>query len=272
MSSPDVCSTQNVRKRKEVEDRTSSCKRYRNGNYEWQGEPIESSEPLERSLGLNTWRDFTLQGHFAKECSFKANSNMLLDFLQSRPGMKGILGEPVPHFSEGTTYFRHEVQFYPFLEEPLREKDSHKKHLQGEWTTSFHWTRFNYIYGILLYGLKALEDARLARRVFSFKKMLRGKFYQCYTHMPDGVCYSITCELDIDETMTHRLINQKLATQEEYVHVRAVWVSALTVEQLYELMQQGERVTLLGMWDPASEIIRKGVLRKTEVGEQENTP
>ena len=78
--------------------------------------------------------------------------------------------------------------------------------------------------------------------------------------MPDGVCYCICCELDVDDTvpMTRRPGNQQLTTKEDYVRVTAVWTSALTMEDLYDLTDKEVVVTLLGMWDLASEIVGAG--------------
>ena len=41
-----------VRKRKQAGDGTNNIKRCRDGNYEWQGEPIRRTCPLERALSI----------------------------------------------------------------------------------------------------------------------------------------------------------------------------------------------------------------------------
>ena len=146
------------------------------------------------------------------------------------------------------------------------------KVLLYNWQQSFHWTRWHYIYSILLHGLKDNTDSKNLPGVHSCKRGLRGTTYPCYTHMPDGVCYSICCELDIVDIrpLTHRLGNQELATREEYVRVAAVWTSALTMEKLHELTQQEIVVALLGMWEPSSETFRPSVCTPLEehMGEQ----
>ena len=126
---------------------------------------------------------------------------MLLDFLRSRPDMDGILKEPTRHTEGGLTFYRHEVQFYPYLAEPWRAKRYHRRRLRKNWKRSFHWTRFHYIYSILLYGLKdSTTHIKGVLGAYSHEHILRGTYYQCYTHMPDGVCYCVCCEIDIDDT------------------------------------------------------------------------
>ena len=158
----------------------------------------------------------------------------------------------------GVTFYRHEVQFYPYLAEPWRAKRYHRRCLRRNWKRSFHWTRFHYIYSILLYGLKdSTTRIKGVPGVYSHEHILRGTYYLCYTHIPDRFCYCVCCEIDIEDTwpVTCKPGNQQLATREEYVRVTAVWTSALTMVDLHNLTAREKVVTLLGMWDPASEIV-----------------
>ena len=95
------------------------------------------------------------------------------------------------------------------------------------------------MYSILLYGLKNGKPGYGEYcRVYSHEDIHRGLLYRVYTHMPDGVCYTVCCELDIDDKVpnTNRPGNQQIATEEEYVRVTALSVSALTMKELHKLI------------------------------------
>ena len=75
--------------------------------------------------------------------------------------------------------------------------------------------------------------------------------------MPDGVAWCVCCELLIDENESARPGNQQTCTPEDSVSLQALWTSGITFADMEKLAAPDKApgsLTLLGQWDPVSEI------------------
>ena len=73
--------------------------------------------------------------------------------------------------------------------------------------------------------------------------------------MPDGVAWCVCCELLIDDRTSRFPGNQQTSTPEDSVCLEALWTSGITFADMKKLAADNPgSITLLGQWDPASEI------------------
>ena len=161
-----------------------------------------------------------------------------------------ILLDPTVHSVEGAAFYRFERALQP------KEILLRKKLIRNGLRTAFHWTPWHCIYSILLNGCKNGDGSKSGRiGVYTHEALERGFPYRKYTFMPDGVAWCVCCELLIDDEKSWRPGNQQTSTPEDSVWMRALWTSGITFKGMEELaVNKPGSKTLLGQWDPASEI------------------
>ena len=198
------------------------------------------------------------EGHIPDEDkqAVEVDRNFLKHFLASRP-MPGTtkmadstLQPPTDHSVADVTFYRFERAWLP------EEIILIRRLLDNGWRTAFHFTKWHNIYSILCNGLKEVEipGRKGLTGVFSHATLERAFPYMAHTLMPDGVAWSVCCELLIDPSYTAtRRDNQLNCTLEDNVILIAFWTSGITFANLKELAKCQPVSTILGQWDPASE-------------------
>ena len=199
------------------------------------------------------------EGHIPDEGARadQVDRNFLIQFLASRPipgttktFAKSLLQPPTEHSQDGFTWFRYEIAWQP------REIIRKKKLLREGWRRAFHGTQWQFLYSILCNGVKggASPGRRSRVGVFSHATLWRASAYQVWTFMPDGVAWTVCCEVLIDPAKSIGCGNQQTCSNEEGVFLIAFWISGITFAEMKNLaISEPGYVSLVGQWDPASE-------------------
>ena len=217
--------------------------------------PVEIKE---YSLSQKNLRRLQYYGHIPDEPADAVDRTFLKRFLASRPISDTEMADSTfrdpteSSIVDGVACYRFERALLP------REALLRTKRIQEGWRTAFHWTPWHCIYSIVCNGCKngRAESTKKGKiGVYSHETLERGIAYRKYTFMPDGVAWSVCCELLLDANKSARPGNQQTCTPEDCVSLEALWTSGITFADMEKLAAKAPgSLTLLGQWDPVNEI------------------